>query len=199
MVRIIGICGSLRAASYNRALLRAAAASLPEGATLDVVEIGALPLMNEDLETPEWPAPVQQFRRALWRAEAVLVATPEYNAGIPAPLKNAIDWASRAEGLGGRTAPEGEARRTPLQDLPVAIIGATPGGLGTARSQQHLRTVLLNVGLRVMPGPEAYVGGAKGKFDAGSDLTDEASRAQVAKVVAALVAWAGLAGRKPAT
>lgn len=198
-MRIVGICGSLRAASYNRGLMRAAAASLPAGARLEVAEIGALPLMNEDLEKPEWPAAVQAFRRLLWGAEAILIATPEYNAGIPAPLKNAIDWASRAEGLGGRTAPEGETRRTPLQDIPAAIMGATPGSLGTARSQQHLRTVLLNVGLRVMPGPEAYVGGAKGKFDASSDLTDEASRAQVAKVVAALVAWAGLAGRRPAT
>jgi chromate reductase len=190
-MRIVGICGSLRAASYNRGLLRAAAASLPGGASLEVVEIGGLPLMNEDLERPEWPGPVQAFRRTLWAAEAVLVATPEYNAGIPAPLKNAVDWASRFEGLGGRTAPEGETRRTPLQDLPVAIMGATPGSLGTARSQQHLRTVLLNTGMRVMPAPEAYVGGAKGKFDAASELTDEPSRAQVAKVVAALLAWAG--------
>lgn len=188
-MRIVGLCGSLRAASYNRALLRAAAAAVPEGATLEVVEIGALPLMNEELEKPEWPAPVQAFRRALWGAEALLVATPEYNAGIPAPLKNAIDWASRAEGLGGRTAPEGEARRTPLQDLPVAIVGATPGSLGTARAQQHLRTVLLACGMRVMPGPEAYVGGAKGKFAEG-ELTDEASRAAVGKVVNGLVGWA---------
>jgi len=191
-MRILGLCGSLRAASYNRGLLRAAAEMLPAGATLEVAEIGDLPLMNEDLEKPEWPAAVQAFRRHLWTAEALLVATPEYNAGIPAPLKNAIDWASRAEGLGGRTAPEGEARRQPLADLPVAIMGATPGMLGTARSQQHLRTVLLNLGMRLMPGPEAYVGGAKAKFDAAAALTDEASRAAVGKVVAGLVAWAGL-------
>jgi chromate reductase len=194
-MRIVGICGSLRAASYNRGLLRAAAAMLPAGATLEVAEIGALPLMNEDLETPAWPAPVQAFRRVLWGAEALLVATPEYNAGIPAPLKNAIDWASRFEGIGGRTAPDGETRRTPLQDLPVAILGATPGSLGTARSQQHLRTVLLNTGMRVMPGPEAYVGGAKAKFDAQSELVDEPSRAAVGKVVAGLVAWAALLRR----
>jgi chromate reductase len=191
MVRIVGVCGSLRAASYNRALLRVAEASLPDGATLDVVEIGALPLMNEDLEKPEWPAPVQAFRRALWRAEAILIATPEYNAGIPAPLKNAIDWASRAEALGGRTAPEGEARRTPLQDLPCAMMGATPGSLGTARSQQQLKAVLLAAGMRVMPAPEAYVGGAKAKIAEGA-VTDEPTRAQVAKVVAGLVAWARL-------
>ncbi|WP_270938168.1 NADPH-dependent FMN reductase [Falsiroseomonas oryzae] len=195
MTRIVGICGSLRAASYNRGLLRAAAASLPPGATLEVAEIGALPLFNEDIEKPEWPEPVQGFRRVLWTADAVLVATPEYNAGIPGVLKNAIDWASRFEGLGGRTAPEGDARKTPLQDVPVAIMGATPGSLGTARSQQQLRTVLLNVGMRVMPSPEAYVGGAKGRFAEG-ELADEASRAQVAKVVAGLVAWAGLAGRR---
>lgn len=191
MVQIVGLCGSLRAASYNRALLRAAQASLPEDARLDVVEIGALPLMNEDLEKPAWPEAVQAFRRALWGAEAVLFAVPEYNAGIPGPLKNAIDWASRAEGLGGRTAPEGEARRTPLQDLPCAMMGATPGSLGTARSQQQLKAVLLNVGMRVMPGPEAYVGGAKAKIAEG-EVTDEPTRAQVAKVVAGLVAWTRL-------
>jgi chromate reductase len=198
MLRIVGLCGSLRAASYNRGLLRAAAAVLPDGpdgATLTVAEIGALPLMNEDLEKPEWPAAVQEFRRVLWGADAILVATPEYNAGMPAPLKNAVDWASRAEGIGGRTAPEGETRRTPLQEIPAAIIGATPGMLGTARSQQQLRTVLLNTGLRVMPAPECYVGGAKGKFTDG-ELTDEASRAVVAKVVAGLIAWARLAGRR---
>jgi chromate reductase len=194
MVRIIGICGSLRAASYNRGLLRAASRSLPEGTTLEVAEIGALPLINEDLEKPEWPAPVQEFRRVLWRADAFLIATPEYNAGMPAPLKNAIDWASRYEGLGGRTAPEGDTRRTPLQDVPAAIMGATPGMLGTARSQQQLRTVLLNTGMRVMPSPEAYVGSAKGKYAEG-ELADEATLAVVAKVVSGLVAWTRLAGR----
>ena len=198
MVRIVGICGSLRAASYNRGLLRAAASALPEGATLEVAEIGALPLMNEELEKPEWPAPVQEFRRQLWAAEALLIATPEYNASIPAPLKNAVDWASRAEGIGGRTAPEGETRRNPLQELPAATMGATPGMTGTARSQQHLRLSLIACGARVMPGPDAYVGGAKGKYENG-ELADEASRAAVAKVVAGLVAWARLVGRKPAT
>jgi chromate reductase len=195
MLRIVGLCGSLRAASLNRGLLRAAARMLPEGASLEVVEIGNLPLFNEDIEKPTWPQPVLDFRRALWPADALLVATPEYNAGIPGPLKNAIDWASRFEGSTRRSAPDGEARRTPLLDLPAAMIGASPGSLGTARSQQHLKTVLLTMGVRVMPGPEAYVGSATGKFDAQSDLTDEASLAAVGKVVAGLVAWAGLVGR----
>jgi chromate reductase, NAD(P)H dehydrogenase (quinone) len=188
-MRIVGLCGSLRAASYNRALLRAAAENLPDGATLDVVEIGALPLINQDLEVPQWPDSVMAFRRALWGADAMLFATPEYNAGIPAPLKNAIDWASRAEGGANLTAPAGEARKQPLQDVPAAIIGATPGMLGTSRAQAQLKTVLLNVGMRLMPGPEAYVGGATQKFADGA-LTDAGSRAAVAKVVAALAAWA---------
>ena len=188
-MRIVGICGSLRAASYNRGLMRAAAASLPEGVTLDVVEIGGLPLMNQDLEKPAWPEAVAAFRRALWGADAMLFATPEYNAGIPAPLKNAVDWASRGEGIGGHTAPEGETRQQPLQNVPAAIIGASPGMLGTARSQAHLKTVLLNVGMRLMPGPEAYVGSAAQKFTDG-ELTDEGSRKAVARVVDGLVAWA---------
>jgi chromate reductase len=197
-MRILGICGSLRAASYNRGLMRAAAGMLPEGVSLDVVEIGALPLMNEDLEKPEWPAAVQAFRRALWPAEALLVATPEYNASIPAPLKNALDWASRAEGIGGRTAPEGEARRTPLQDLPVGIMGASPGMLGTARGQQHLRMSLQSIGCRVMPQPEAFVAQARTRFDAEGNLVDEASGAAVGRVVAGLVAWARLLRGQPA-
>lgn len=119
----------------------------------------------------------------------MLVATPEYNAGMPAPLKNVIDWASRAEGLGGRTAPEGETRRTPLQELPVAIMGATPGSIGTARSQQQLRTVPLDTGMRALPAREVYVGSAGTRF-AGGDLTDERSLAAVETCVAALVAWA---------
>jgi chromate reductase len=187
MVKIAGICGSLRTASYNRGLLRAAAASVPEGASLDVVEIGALPLFNEDLETPSWPEPVMAFRRALWAADAILFVTPEYNAGMPGVLKNAVDWASRFEGA-NRSAPPGESRKTPLQDAPVATMGATPGTLGTARSQQQLRASLLATNVRLMPTPECYVGTAKAKFENG-ELVDEASRAAAAKVVAGLVAW----------
>ncbi|WP_439596588.1 NADPH-dependent FMN reductase [Falsiroseomonas sp.] len=189
MTRIVGICGSLRAASLNRALLRACAGLLPAGATLEVVEIGDLPLMNEDLEKPAWPEAVQRLRRAVWPAEALLIACPEYNAGIPAPLKNAIDWLSRAEGIGGVTAPEGETRRTPLAGLPTAILGASPGMLGTARAQQHLRMSLQSTGTPVMPGPEAFVAGAPKKFE-GGELVDEPSRAAVTKVLAGLVDWA---------
>ncbi len=188
-MRIVGLCGSLRTGSYNRGLLRAAAKAMPAGVAFDVIEIGALPLMNEDLEKPQWPEPVMAFRRALWGADAMLVATPEYNAGIPAPLKNAVDWASRFEGGANVTAPAGETRKTPLQEVPCAIIGASPGALGTARSQTHLRTVLLNTGMRVMPGPEVYVGTAAQKFAEG-ELTDERTIAFLGKAVAALVAWA---------
>jgi chromate reductase len=195
MVKIVGICGSLRAASYNRGLMRAAAGMLPEGATLTVAEIGALPLMNQDLESPGWPAEVVAFRRVLWGAEAILFACPEYNAGIPAPLKNAVDWASRFEGANRTSAPAGETRKTPLQDRPAAIIGATPGAVGTARAQQHLKTVLLATGMRLLPLPDCYVGHAAQRFDANSDLTDEASRAAVGKTVAALVEWAKLLRR----
>ncbi|MGG5820727.1 NADPH-dependent FMN reductase [Falsiroseomonas sp. HW251] len=190
MVKIAGICGSLRAASYNRGLLRVAAASVPDGASIQVVEIGDLPLFNEDLEKPSWPEPVMAFRRALWGADAILFVTPEYNAGMPGVLKNAVDWASRFEGA-NRSAPDGEARKTPLQDTPVATMGATPGTLGTARSQTQLRASLLATNVRLMPTPECYVGTAKAKFENG-ELADEASRAAVAKVVAGLVAWAAL-------
>lgn len=190
MIRIAGICGSLRAASYNRGLLRVAAASVPEGASIEVVEIGGLPLFNEDIEKPSWPEPVMAFRRALWAADAILFVTPEYNAGMPGVLKNAVDWASRFEGS-NRSAPEGESRKTPLQATPVATMGATPGTLGTARSQTQLRASLLATNVRLMPTPECYVGTAKAKFENG-ELVDEASRRSVAAVVAGLVEWARL-------
>lgn len=190
MIKIAGICGSLRAASYNRGLLRAAASAVPEGASMTVVEIGDLPLFNEDIEKPSWPEPVMAFRRALWAADAILFVTPEYNAGMPGVLKNAVDWASRFEGS-NRSAPDGEVRKTPLQDTPVATMGATPGTLGTARSQAQLRASLLATNIRLMPSPECYVGTAKAKFENG-ELVDEASRAAAAKVVAGLVAWTKL-------
>jgi len=193
-VRIAGICGSLRTASYNRGLLRVAAERVPEGASLEVVEIGALPLFNEDLEKPSWPQPVMEFRRALWRADAILFVTPEYNAGMPGVLKNAVDWASRFEGA-NRSAPEGETRKTPLQDTPVATMGATPGTLGTARSQTQLRASLLATHVRLMPAPECYVGQAKAKFENG-ELVDETSRAAVEAVVKGLLDWTRLAGRR---
>ncbi len=198
-MRVVGLCGSLRAASFNLGLLRAAGSMLPEGVTLEVVDIGHLPLMNEDLERPAWPEPVQAFRRAMWTADALLIASPEYNAGIPAALKNAIDWASRGEGAGGTTAPPGEARRSPLQAIPVAVMGATTGLSGTVRMQGQLRQVLQSCGARVMPQPEVQVRESRTRFDAEFALTDEASRAALARLVAALVEWAALVGPRRAT
>jgi len=115
-MKILGISGSLRKASWNSAALHEAAALLPDGHTLEIAEIGDLPLMNQDLEHDgKYPAPVERFRAAVLAADALLFATPEYNASIPAPLKNAIDWGSRpANAWAGK---------------PAAIIGVSPGAL----------------------------------------------------------------------
>lgn len=188
-MRVIGICGSLRAASTNRGLLRAAQELAPAGMAIEVAEIGDLPLMNEDLEKPSWPEPVVRLRRQVWAADGILFACPEYNYGIPAPLKNAVDWVSRAEGIGGHTAPEGESRRNPFADRPCAIIGASAGMGGTIRGQLALRQSLQACGALTMPGPEAFVAQARNRTDANGDLTDESSRQAIQRVLAAFAAW----------
>src|SRR5882672_4988864 len=124
---VLGIAGSLRAASFNRSLLRAAQELAPAGMTITAFDLAPIPLYNADVEATGDPEPVAALKSAIRQADALLIATPEYNFGVPGVLKNAIDWASRP--------PRGSA----MQGKPVAIMGATPGGWGTARSQMQLR------------------------------------------------------------
>jgi chromate reductase len=172
-IHILGISGSLRRTSYNTALLHAAADLLPAGATLEILTLAEIPLFNQDEETPLPPA-VRAFKDLIAAADAVIFATPEYNASLPGVLKNAIDWASRPPDrvLDGKLA---------------AIIGASTGQFGTLRAQLHLRQILSHINMQVVNKPEVYVMQAKSKFDADGRLTDETTRNFIRELLVNLV------------
>jgi chromate reductase len=176
-LHLVGFAGSLRRESFNRALLAAARQLAPVGMTIDVVEIGQLPFYNADVEREGDPMSVAGFQAALQAADGVLIATPEYNTGIPGVLTNAIDWASRLPG------------RAPLTGKPVALMGASPGQIGTARAQVHLRQILGHVHARVLPPPEVLLARAHEKFDAQRRLTDEAARKVLATLLDRFARW----------
>jgi chromate reductase len=176
-LKVLGFAGSLRRASYNRGLIRAAAESAPAGIVMESFDLGDLPLYNQDIEEAGEPDVVVAFKRAIGQADALLVATPEYNHGVPGVLKNAIDWASRPR------------MTSPLRDKAVAVLGASPGQGSTARAQAQLRDAFVFTGACVMPQPELLVGGAAGLFDADGNLTDPVIRARLVELVDALRAW----------
>lgn len=173
---IIGIAGSLRRGSYNRSVLRAAIAVAPPDVTITPVEIGDLPLYNQDLEA-DVPPVVRSFRETVRAAQAVLIATPEYNYSIPGVLKNALDWGSRP------------AATNAWQGKPVAVLGASTGILGTARAQYHLRQSFVFLDMYPLNKPEVMIARAATKFDANGNLTDEDTRERIRQLVAALAAW----------
>ncbi|HTH50113.1 MAG TPA: NAD(P)H-dependent oxidoreductase [Candidatus Limnocylindria bacterium] len=173
---ILGIAGSLRRQSYNRAALRAAQQLLPPDATLEIVELEGIPLFNEDTE-PAPPAAVVEFKRRIRAADALLFATPEYNYSIPGVLKNAIDWASRPHGDNS------------WSGKPAAIMGASPSGLGTVRAQYHLRQVFVFLNIHPVNEPEVMIANAAKHFDAEGNLKDEATRAYIRKLLVNLVEW----------
>jgi NAD(P)H-dependent FMN reductase len=175
-MRILGLGGSLRETSKNRALLHEAAALAPAGTELDLsqlVVIGSLPLFNQDiLERDGFPAGVAELKDALRAADGLLIATPEYNWGIPGFLKNAIDWASR---------PASDIPHV-FGDLPVALIGAG-GGAGTRFAQNAWLSVFRFLKMRPWFGQSLYVDRAQERFDDRNRLTDEATREQLLAVI----------------
>ncbi len=176
-MHILGISGSLRQASLNSAALRACADVLPDGVTLSSFDLSSIPLYNEDVRVQGLPEPVQQLRAQIKAADALVIATPEYNYSIPGVLKNAIDWASRP--------PE-----QPFSGKPIALIGATPGGFGTSRAQYHLRQVFVYLNAHLLNQPEVFISAAPSKFDAQGKLTDTATAEQLGKMLVALTDWA---------
>lgn len=176
-VRVAGIAGSLRAGSYNRALLRAAAELAPDDLVIDIFDLKAVPLYDGDVEAAGDPPGVTALKQAIRDADGVLFATPEYNHGVPGVMKNAIDWASRPP------------RDAALSGKPVALIGASPGMTGTARGQSQLRQAFEFTNSYCMPQPELLVFRAHEKFDADGNLTDEATRAYLGKFLAAFALW----------
>jgi chromate reductase len=174
---ILGIAGSLRRASYNRSLLRAAIELAPASLAIQPFErLAEIPLYDADLEERGAPGPVLALRAAMRAADGILFATPEYNHSVPGVLKNAVDWASR---------PAGQAA---YAGKPVGIIGATPGSGATIRGQLALRQAL-DSDASVMGSPEVLIARAAERFDADGRLTDETTRRFLSRFLAAFAAW----------
>lgn len=174
-IRLIGISGSLRKASFNTALLHTAIDLAPPYVEIEVADIGDVPLYDEDVRAAGLPAPVQRLREQVAKAHGVLVATPEYNYSLPGVLKNAIDWVSRppAQPFAGKT---------------LGIMGASGGLSGTMRAQYHIRQVAVFLDMHVLNKPEVFVRSAADKV-ANGRITDEATRKVIADHVSALAQW----------
>jgi chromate reductase len=185
-IRVLAIPGSLRQGSFNRALLRAARELAPPDLEIAVFErLGELPLYDADVEARGDPEPVAALKRAIHEADALLIATPEYNYGIPGVLKNALDWASRPP------------QQSVLHDKPTAIMGASIGSTGTARAQLALRQCFVFTRTPALLQPEVLVARADQKFDSDGRLTDEPTRKFVGELLQALVHWTRQLGAGP--
>ena len=174
---ILGIAGSLRKGSYNRMLIEAAKELAPDGMTIRTYEgLADIPIYNGDDEDKSGiPAAAETFRAAIAEADALLISTPEYNWSLPGGLKNALDWASRGS--------------HPFKDKPLAVMGASGGPLGTARSQYHLRATMTPLECIILPRPEIFVGLAASKFDDAGKFTDEVGRDLLGQMLAAFKNW----------
>ncbi len=177
---VLGFAGSLRRGSYNRALLRAAVELVPAGMAIEVFDLAPIPLYNADLdEDAARPAVVEDFKRRIRQADALLISTPEYNYSTSGVLKNAIDWASRP------------AQGSPLDGKPVALMGASGGDSGTARGQLALRHSFVFTNTFALNKPEVLVRRAQTRFDGDLRLTDEGTRKFVRELLEALAEWVG--------
>jgi chromate reductase len=175
-MRILGISGSLRAASYNTALLRAAAGLTPEGVELELLQgLELLPPYNEDLDTEDPHSEVVHVRDAITSADAVLFSTPEFNGTMPGQMKQVVDWGSRPHGA-----------QSALWGKPVAVIGASVTDYGAIWAQDHLRKSLGLAGARVL-GDELAVARAPEHFGADGELSDASTRERLAEVLDSLV------------
>jgi chromate reductase, NAD(P)H dehydrogenase (quinone) len=175
-LHLLAIPGSLRRASFNHGLLRAALPLLPDGVSMEIHPLADIPLYNEDVLTAGMPESVCDFKAKIAAADALLIATPEYNYSIPGVLKNALDWASRPY------------KENVLLGKPAAIMGA--GGVsGSMRAQAALRHAAQGCGLILLTRPEVAVQISKEKFDADGNLTDDAVKERIKLLVEALVVW----------
>jgi chromate reductase len=185
-VRILGIAGSLRRGSYNQAALCAAKSLAPENSEIDLFPLDGIPLFNEDDEKRP-PSSVVELKRRIRSANSVLIVTPEYNYSIPGVLKNAIDWASRPH---GDSAWFGKS---------AAIMGASPGAIGTARAQQHLRQILVALNLFTLNQPEVVISDAAHRFDENGNLIHEATKQLIQELLRNLVDWTHRISQAPAS
>jgi chromate reductase len=172
-IKLAAFCGSLRKASFNSLALQAFIERLPQGASVETIEIGDWPLYNADIQAQGFPAPVQAAQQKVLAADGVVFASPEYNYSVSGVLKNAIDWLSRFT-------PQ------PFAGKPMAVFGASGGPLGTARSQYHLRQMMIFLDGRFVNKPEVMIGAAAAKFVDGK-FTDEMGSKLLTDLGAALV------------
>ena len=181
MTTLIGLSGSLRAGSFNTALIRAAAGLMPGDAQLQAKTIHGIPLYDGDVETATGiPAAVRELGDAIANADGLLLATPEYNNSIPGPFKNAIDWLSRIE----------DGPRPIFTGKPVAVIGASPGGFGTLLAQDAWLSVLRTLETRPWFGGRLLVSRAAGVFNAEGQLADEKTKEKLREFLAGFVGYA---------
>lgn len=179
---ILGIAGSLRKRSYNRAALRAAQQLAPEGSRVEIFELDGIPLFNQDDEQHP-PEKVTSLKSKIRAADAILLVTPEYNYSVPGVLKNAIDWASRSYG------------DSAWNGKPVAVMGASVGIFGAARAQYHLRQMFVFLNMFPVNQPEVMIGNAAKAFDQDGNLTDETSKKLIRQLLQNLLEWARLLER----
>ena len=175
-VKILGFVGSLRKGSYNKALMRAAVELAPEDAKIEVFNLDGIPPFNQDLERQP-PQIVKEFKAKIRNADAVLIASPEYNYSIPGVLKNAIDWASRPYGDNA------------FDGKPVALMSASIGGLGGARAQYHLRQSFVFLNMHPLNHPEVMMPFAADNVDAEGNVSNEQTKRLIRELLKALVQW----------
>lgn len=166
-IRVLATSGSQRRQSYNAALLRAARDLALPAMTIEIYDLASIPIYDDDIRVAGYPSTVAHLRERIRAADALLIASPEYNRSVPALLKNAIDWASRRPDQ-------------PFKDKPIAIMGVSNGALGAAFANYHLRQIFVYLDARVLNGPEVMIGNAKAKFDMAGRLADEPTRTFVA-------------------
>jgi chromate reductase len=182
-IKILGIAGSLRKASFNKSALKAAQGLVPAGATLEVLELPDLPGFNQDQEKSP-PAAVVDMKAKIRAADAILIVTPEYNYSIPGVLKNAIDWCAR---------PYGDSA---WKGKPAAIMGASTGVLGTGRAQYDLRKVMVFLDMPAVNQPEVMISAAASKFDQSGNLTDDTAKKLIGQLLTNLCELAKRYGAK---
>lgn len=182
-LKILGFAGSLRKRSYNKAILRAALELLPKDTTLEIFDLEGIPPFNQDLEK-KMPPRVMEFKAKIKAADAILIATPEYNYSVSGVLKNAIDWASRPYGDNA------------FKGKPVAVMSASIGMLGGARAQYRLRQSFVFLDMYPVNKPEVMVTYAGDKIDNAGRLTDKESKELIRKLLESLVAWTRKLGKQ---
>lgn len=183
-IKILAFAGSLRRGSYNKALVRAAVELAPENVVMEVFDLEGIPPFNEDhVNNP--PARVIEFKDEIRNADALLIATPEYNYSVPGVLKNAIDWASRP------------FQGNPLEGKPVALMSASAGRLGGARAQYHLRQTFVFLNMHPINRPEVMLSQAADNVDTNGRLTNEQTRKLIKQLIEALVTWTNRLSCKP--